>query len=79
MLDAYQQQRQLKRSEIDALPLMLRLGALRFWFSRLHDKVFPLSGELTTIKNPDSFRDLLRLRGEQQKALEALFLPHYMG
>lgn len=79
VLEAYQLQRELTREEIDALPLMLRLGALRFWFSRLYDRVFPLSGEMTFIKNPDSFRDLLLLRGNQQKDLSNLFLPHYVG
>ena len=79
VLDAYQQRRLLTRQEIDALPLMLRLGALRFWFSRLYDKVFPLSGELTFIKNPEFFRSLLHQRGKQRQALEALFLPHYVG
>ena len=79
VLEGYQRERRLTRMEIDALPLMLRLGALRFWFSRLYDKAFPLSGELTFIKNPDNFRGLLVLRSNEKKDLDALFLPHYMG
>ena len=55
VLNAYQQLRPLHQAEIRALPLMLRISALRFWLSRLYDKVFPLSGELTFIKNPDWF------------------------
>jgi homoserine kinase type II len=62
VMDAYQQQRRLESAELDALPLMLRLTALRFWLSRLYDKVFPLSGELTFIKSPEQFRDMHRLR-----------------
>jgi homoserine kinase type II len=62
VLGAYQMQRRLEAIEIQALPLMLRLTALRFWLSRLYDKVFPLSGELTFIKSPDHFRNMHALR-----------------
>ena len=62
VIDAYQLQRSLEPAEIKALPLMLRLAALRFWLSRLYDKAFPLSGELTFSKCPDQFRDMHRLR-----------------
>ncbi len=79
VLNAYQQLRPLHQVEIRALPLMLRISALRFWLSRLYDKVFPLSGELTFIKNPDWFRELLMLRSAETRQLERLFLPHYMG
>ncbi len=75
-LEAYQQQRRLMVVEIDALPLMLRIAALRFWLSRLYDKAFPLAGELTFIKSPDIFRDLLVLRSSQQKETAKLLLPH---
>lgn len=76
VLGAYQRHRRLEGEEIAALPLMLRLGALRFWISRLYDKLFPLAGELTFIKNPDRFRDMLVARGRAAAELEALFLPH---
>jgi homoserine kinase type II len=78
MLTAYQAQRRLELKEIQALPLMLQFGALRFWMSRLYDKVFPLNGELTFIKDPAELRELLRLRGSQQDSLQQLFLQHYM-
>ena len=77
-LDAYQQQRQLEAVELEALPLMLRLGALRFWLSRLYDKNFPLSGELTFIKSPDQFRHIHQLRSTQTNTLKELLLPHHM-
>ena len=67
VLEAYRQQRELTSIEIEALPLMLRLAALRFWLSRLYDKVFPLAGELTFIKCPDAFRDMHRLRSSAQQ------------
>jgi homoserine kinase type II len=78
IIDAYQQQRRLETMELDALPLMLRLGALRFWLSRLYDKHFPLSGELTFIKRPDMFRQMHLLRSAQTKAVYELLLPHHM-
>jgi len=62
LLQAYHQVRPLDNKEYDALPLMLRVGALRFWLSRLHDLKFPLSGELTFTKDPAEFRDMLVLR-----------------
>lgn len=62
VIDAYQDQRRLDLAEHEALPLMLRLAALRFWLSRLFDKAFPLSGELTFVKCPQQFRDMHRLR-----------------
>lgn len=72
ILDAYQVQRRLDAAEIDALPLMLRIAALRFWLSRLYDKTFPLSGELTNIKDPQSFRDMHRLRSAEAPLTSAL-------
>ena len=66
VLDAYRQHRELASIEIEALPLMMRLAALRFWLSRLYDKTFPLTGELTYIKCPDAFRDMHRLRSTEQ-------------
>ncbi|MEM7564141.1 MAG: homoserine kinase [Pseudomonadota bacterium] len=61
LLQAYQKERPLKPEEVEALPVMLRITALRFWLSRLYDKVFPLSGELTFIKDPNEYRHLLSL------------------
>jgi len=77
-IGAYQQQRRLETVELDALPLMLRLGALRFWLSRLYDKRFPLSGELTFMKCPDAFRHMHLLRSAQSEEIYELLLPHHM-
>jgi homoserine kinase type II len=65
VLEAYQQLRPLETDEIDMLPLMLRVSALRFWLSRLYDKTFPLSGDLTFIKCPGAFREMHRLRSTE--------------
>ena len=73
LLGAYRQQRQLDAVELTALPSMLRFSAARFWLSRLQDKIFPPSGELTYTKDPGWFRDLLQLRSDQADELTAYF------
>ncbi|MCP4333364.1 MAG: homoserine kinase [Gammaproteobacteria bacterium] len=73
VLGAYQRLRPLEAGETDALPIMLRISALRFWLSRLYDKAFPLSGNLTFIKCPDAFRQMHRLRSTE---LSVPSLPH---
>lgn len=41
---------------------VLRAAALRFWLSRLHEKLNPRPGELTLQKNPAEFRHKLQQR-----------------
>ena len=62
--DAYQRIRTLSERECEALPMMLRATALRFWLSRLHDKTFPVAGDLTFSKDPAEFKRMLLLRRE---------------
>lgn len=73
VIDAYQKQRPLEDIEIAALPLLLRVAAMRFWLSRLYDKAFPLSGELTFVKSPEQYRHMHRLRAAGVK------LPAHLG
>lgn len=62
ILTAYRQQRELNHLEIKAFPTLLRAAALRFWLSRLQDLHFPREGEITHIKDPNVFRQILQAR-----------------
>lgn len=67
LFEGYSQQRPLTPLEIQAWPIMLRAAALRFWLSRLQDLHFPRPGEITHIKDPTEFRNILQSRIETQE------------
>jgi len=68
-LDAYRQERQFSSAEQTAWPVMLRAAALRFWLSRLYDMHFPREGEITHIKDPGVFRQILQQRISDRNSL----------
>ncbi|MCF7530426.1 homoserine kinase [Neisseria lisongii] len=55
----YESVRPISEAERSYLPVAHRAGCIRFWVSRLLDFHFPTSGEMTFIKDPNAFRDLL--------------------
>lgn len=57
--DGYQSVRRLLPEELSYMPIAYRAGCVRFWVSRLLDFHFPAEGEMTFIKDPNVFRDLL--------------------
>lgn len=59
LLGSYQAQRPLNAEEKQWLPEMQKVAALRFWLSRLRDKLFPKDGELITVKDPNGKKELL--------------------
>jgi homoserine kinase type II len=64
MLGAYHAIRPLLDGERGAWPVMLRAAALRFWVSRLHDKLLPRAGVLVKVHDPEHFGGMLALRAE---------------
>lgn len=55
----YESIRELTSAERDYFPIAQRAACIRFWVSRLLDYYFPQAGEITFIKDPNVFRDLL--------------------
>ncbi|WP_239351537.1 homoserine kinase [Snodgrassella communis] len=55
----YESIRPLTAVERDYFPIAQRAACIRFWVSRLLDYHFPQVGEITFIKDPNVFRDLL--------------------
>jgi homoserine kinase type II len=62
LLAAYHSSRTFTDAERIVWPTMLRAAALRFWLSRATDHALPRAGELVSVKDPDEYRDILRLR-----------------
>lgn len=58
-LAGYQSIRPLSDDEKRYFPTAQRAGCIRFWVSRLLDFHFPQEGEMTFIKDPNAFRNLL--------------------
>jgi len=55
-MEGYEALRPLDGEEKVALPVLLRLAALRFWTSRLYDALYPRGGAMTQTKDPEEYR-----------------------
>ena len=71
---AYQSKRPLTAEERQAWPMVFRLAALRFWLSRLWDSQFPKAGEMTFQKDPNEFKQILKMRIAEAAELHTLWL-----
>ncbi len=60
MLRAYHEVRPLLSAEREVWPIALRVAALRFWLSRLHDLHLPRDGELINAHDPEQFKHILQ-------------------
>ena len=70
LIDAYCAERKFHEQEYESWEYMLRAAALRFWLSRLHDQIFPKDGEITHIKDPSLFKNILLSRIKQPPSLK---------
>ena len=59
LISSYNKHRIIEEAEKEFWSNALRHAALRFWLSRLHDKHFPLDGEITHQLDPNIFYDIL--------------------
>lgn len=73
LCNAYFQERPLTPAEVNAWPVMLRVAAMRFWLSRLWAKHNPRQGELTFLKDPDEFKNILLARADEGERLRELW------
>ena len=58
--------RKLLNNEYDYLNNALRMAALRFWLSRLEDFHNAKEGEITSIKDPNHFKNILLERQKME-------------
>lgn len=73
MVQAYGSERAVVAREVDAWLACLRAAGLRFWLSRLKDRLFPRGGEITHIKDPAPFKAVLEACHSQPQLLQSVW------
>lgn len=69
LCQAYHSVRSVTSQEREQWPMMLRIGALRFWLSRLWSQFHPSTGMMTFQKNPAEFRQIILAHRREQHSL----------
>jgi len=72
LLAAYHRRRPLTAGERAAWPMLLRAAALRFWLSRLQDRLLPRPGEVVTQRDPTVYQDILLAHRASDERLRSL-------
>ena len=66
-MDSYNSVRKLSSKEREQINNAMIAAALRFYLSRLADMIFPKVGEITHIKDPSVFENILIKRFNQNE------------
>jgi homoserine kinase type II len=70
LIQAYHQVLPLSENDQVCWQGVLRAAALRFWLSRLYDLHFPREGELTQIKDPNEYKQKLKIIRDSETLLQ---------
>lgn len=69
LIRTYHEVRPLRAAEYATWPAAWRAAGVRFWLSRLHDAGYPRAGERPFTKDPNAFRQVIRLALDQRELL----------
>lgn len=73
MLSAYQRVRPLSNAEKNALPILLRRAAIRFFLTRAYDKLYPKPGAVVGVKDPFEYVSKIEFfKSEAEKILSLI-------